>query len=723
MRQNRTITLTLSILFFLFIHMAQAQAFWTDNFDSTAPSSGDRDAPNHADRDNGTDATVCGAGDYFYRTNLAVDAPNGVSITFSGFSGSYWRGEDLDGCIANPDVINWTGIDISGRSNIQFSGLFGGNPSNSFEADDEMAISYSIDGGPYTKILSFRGSVSPLTQDTDLDGTADGTTLGTTLTEFTAAISETGTTLSLRITLDMDGGSEEFAFDQFELEELSSATITWDGSTDNDWNTPSNWDSNSVPTSIDNVVIPSSLSNYPTASSAVSVSSVSMASGTSLIAQSTFAGTITYNRSLGTNNWYLVGAPVSGETMQDMISNNSFATGSDSNIGIAPYDNSQSLATDRWDYQTATSTGSLISGGGYSVKLSSSGTLAFSGDMETSNVGTSISDGSGSGGTAFNLIGNPYPSFLAANSNADGTNNLLTVNSASLTEQTLWLWNQASSSYEIYNHTSSAFYIAPAQGFFVSSTGNNTFNFTEAMQSHQSSDSFQRQVSNRPEINLVVSDGTNSRDTHIFYIDGTTTGFDNGYDSSIFNGTDNSFAIYTQAVANGNGRNLGIQSLPNNSLDTMIIPVGIHAASGAQIEISASALNLPTGIKIYLEDKTDGTFTLLSDTENFTTNLSSSLNGIGRFYLHTTSQTLSSETIDLNHISIYPYNSTVLRIVGVHGKTAKVTMYSLLGAQVLKTSFQGNGLNEIELPHLKVGVYIVQLQTEIGILNQKVIIE
>ena len=59
-----------------------------------------------------------------------------------------------------------------------------------------------------------------------------------------------------------------------------------------------------------------------------------------------------------------------------------------------------------------------------------------------------------------------------------------------------------------------------------------------------------------------MTDGTDTRGADIFYIEGTTTGFDNGYDSSIFEGAANEFAIYTHAVANGNGRNLGIQSLP-----------------------------------------------------------------------------------------------------------------------------------------------------------------
>ena len=60
-------------------------------------------------------------------------------------------------------------------------------------------------------------------------------------------------------------------------------------------------------------------------------------------------------------------------------------------------------------------------------------------------------------------------------------------------------------------------------------------------------------------------------------------------------------------------RNLGIQSLPDNDYENMIIPVGINATSGMTISISASSVNLPAGIKLYLQDTSDNSFTLLEN--------------------------------------------------------------------------------------------------------------
>ena len=328
-----------------------------------------------------------------------------------------------------------------------------------------------------------------------------------------------------------------------------------------------------------------------------------------------------------------------------------------------------------------------------------------------------------SNSNGFNLVGNPYPSYIAGNENADGTNNILTINSANLTENTLWFWNQSTGSYNQINQASTAFQIAPAQGFFVSATGSVNLSITEAMQSHQGTDSFQR-LTTRPEIELTLSNGTATRNADIYYIEGTTTGWNNGYDSSIFGGVANEFAIYTHAVANGNGRNLGIQSLPPNNYENMIIPVGINAEAGTVITIDATTNNFPEGINIYLEDKQDNSFTLLEADANFSFTPENNLDGIGRFYLHTTSGVLSADDFATNtNISIYTSGNDNLRIAGVQNGTATVRLYNILGKEMLKSSFEGSGVNDIKVNAIPVGIYIVKLTTENGTLNRKIIIQ
>ena len=138
----------------------------------------------------------------------------------------------------------------------------------------------------------------------------------------------------------------------------------------------------------------------------------------------------------------------------------------------------------------------------------------------------------------------------------------------------------------------------------------------------------------------------------------------------------------------------------------MVIPVGIIATNGAEITIAANATNLPAGINVYLEDKDDSSFTLLDGSSNFTTTLTSDLNGIGRFYIHTSSSALSIDDVNLENISIYTSNNNNLRIVGVQSGNAQVKIYNILGKQVLSTSFEGTGVNDISLPNVRAGVYL-----------------
>ena len=135
-------------------------------------------------------------------------------------------------------------------------------------------------------------------------------------------------------------------------------------------------------------------------------------------------------------------------------------------------------------------------------------------------------------------------------------------------------------------------------------------------------------------IKLSIAANNNQTFTQIFYIDGTTTGFDNGYDSSVFGGATSSFQIYTQHVSGDTSMDLAIQSLPKENFENMIIPVGLIAPSNTEITFSIITEHFPSDLKVYLEDRTNNTFINLSET-NYTFTPSNALNGTGQFYIHT----------------------------------------------------------------------------------------
>lgn len=432
-------------------------------------------------------------------------------------------------------------------------------------------------------------------------------------------------------------------------------------------------------------------------------------SGASLIVQGTATGEITYKRNIPSTNWHLISAPVNGETLEDLIGSNSFATGTGSNIGLSYYDNT----TNTWVYHTTSTTGSYVNGSGYAVKLTAPADMSFTGTMPTTDVGIAMTTNTYN----YNLVGNPYPSYLAANTNADATNNILSVNSANLTEQTIWMWNQATSTYDVVNNVSSATHISPTQGFFVSANSATNLNFTEAMQSHQS-DSFQKQ--NTPTTYLVINanDGSFQRSTKVFYLDNATSSFDNGFDSSTFRKSEENLAVYTGMVAD-NTKSLAVQSVEKSSLETTAIPLGIKAEAGKTVNLSVTMNNFSSDIDVYLEDTLNGSFTKLNGA-NHSITFQDKIDNATRFYIHTSAKALSNNNVNpaFKNVTVFVNNNN-LHIKGLEDK-ATLQVYSVLGKQVVNTKVNSN---LVALPQVTAGVYIIQLTTNKGTFNQKVFIK
>ena len=480
---------------------------------------------------------------------------------------------------------------------------------------------------------------------------------------------------------------------------------TWIG-TDGVFASASNWSSGVIPGASSDITIPSDAELNITGD--ITVNSMSIAAGASIISDGSITGTVSYTRTIPTTNWHLISSPVVGQYKDTFLHTSGFATGSGSNVGFADYNNT----TEAWSYyQSGTPvSGVLDQGEGHSVKLAIAGDVVFTGTFNDADV-VNIPLTNNTNG--YNLIGNPYLASVSVSELLSLTNN-----SDLLSESTVWLWDQSS---YVQKNLGSDLEIAPGQAFFISANTSGSFVIRESRQSH-SADTFQRTVA-KPEVELSLSNGKASRTASIYYIDGTTTGFDNGYDSSIFGGFDNDFSLYTHAVANGTGRNLGIQSLPKGEYQNMIIPVGVIAESGSSLEFSASSENLPEGIKIFLEDREENTFIRL-DALNASYKLTteSAINGVGRFYLHTNQSVLNINDASLDNVSVFKVNNS-LRIVGLQQGRASVKLFNVLGRQVLNTVFESNGTRDISLPRLAKGVYIVHLETVEGALNKKIILE
>ena len=500
-------------------------------------------------------------------------------------------------------------------------------------------------------------------------------------------------------------------------------TSMWNGSVDNDWDTAANWSSNSVPGPTASVRIPKTgITNFPTASNAVTLNAVTIESGASLITESTFSGSLTYKRKLHlANDWIFISSPVAEVDIADVISNTDLQTGSGTHIGISTYDNS----IPGWSYYSTTSSGIMGSGDGFAV-LVNSGDIFFTGTMPTGPVNKSLTrDVNG-----WNLIGNPYPSYLAINNTANEDINFLDVNSANLSSNYsgIYLWDVANqnSSIKVVNHATGPYHMYPGQGFFVNTNSNgNSVSFTEQMQSHQATGTFYGPIEATPSIILAIENNGNVKTTTVKYFDTATAGLDVGYDAGAFTGGGTStFNLNTHLPENSEGIDFTLQCLSTQEYETSVIPVALTTEAGLEIAFSVEALNLPTGIKVFLEDRVTNTYTRLDEANSeYIVQLDEPENGIGRFYLHTKSSILTTDTIDLNNIIIYKADASTISIVGLPQDISTFKLFNILGAQLVKNTFMPEGIVNINLPPLPSGIYIVWLENKFGNVVKRIIIE
>jgi hypothetical protein len=514
----------------------------------------------------------------------------------------------------------------------------------------------------------------------------------------------------------------------------------WTGAIDTDWTNIGNW-SNGLPTSDMDVKIPNTtikpilnttitidnlsvelnaelilneqaaltLKENLTNEGTLTINSSETNSG-SIIVEGDSTGNIIYNRYVSTN-WHLVSSPVTDQDYNnDWVAANSISSGTINPDlrGIAAYDNNLGS----WDYMLEGESSSFTAGKGYSMLRMSAGNLSFTGSVITTSITKDIVKGTSN---AFNLIGNVYPSYIPLNASADATNNFLTINSGVLEEQTIWIWN--GSSYPPLNHASSSQFISPGQGFFVKSkAAGGSVSFTTEMQNHQSS-SFIKSEQARPEIRLFLTSGKSKKYTDVFYIDNTTKGFDNGYDSSLYSDSSGDFEIFTKLVNQEKDMNLAIQSIPKDF--SIVIPVGIYSPINADIEIATISKNLVGDLKIYLEDKKLRTFTLLDNSERmYSFRTDEVLTGSGRFYLHVSSETLNILETIFSDVVIYSSNKKVY-LKNLPSSNGFITVFDIKGKQIMRHELNDTNV-EISLEKLASTVYFLLIETDKGVFKKKI---
>ncbi|WP_179004911.1 T9SS type A sorting domain-containing protein [Winogradskyella forsetii] len=465
----------------------------------------------------------------------------------------------------------------------------------------------------------------------------------------------------------------------------------------------------------------------------------------SLIANGTITGTIRYERFVNANSGGndLISAPLSGQTWSNFLNSGTNATDLLDNgqtgpttYAFAPFNKTLGA----YENFTDATANNLTSGTGYRAAtdpaVGTGTTLAFTGTVPASPVDIPISF-SGPAHQDWNLIGNPFPSYVDVyeflfNTEVGTGSGLFNIDLLATGTGIYGYDGNAEDGWKIIT-IANAFgeSMAPGQGFLIAVDPVNSaaydIRFDEAAITTGTGDDFiaGRSANTLTYFKLNANTSTKNYTTQFYFNEDSSQDLDHGFDGKIWGDEIPSFALYSHIVQDTAGLNfpMALQSLNTADMMDVVIPLGVHASSGEQLTFTISEFALPSTVEVYLDDTLNNTSTLLN-TADYVITPTTNLTGTGRFYLRVTDTALSVNDEDFNSIKIYTTKSSrSIFIQGIinDGTTAKI--HDIQGRLVYSTELESvNLLNEIDATDLQGGVYVVTLTDGTNQKSHKVII-
>ncbi|MDD3489387.1 MAG: T9SS type A sorting domain-containing protein [Paludibacter sp.] len=323
----------------------------------------------------------------------------------------------------------------------------------------------------------------------------------------------------------------------------------------------------------------------------------------------------------------------------------------------------------------------------------------------------------------FNLVGNPYPSYL---------NWEMAYNASTNVRSTIWYRTKGTSTMEFHTYnaalgvsvpTSASGYIPPMQAFWVkvdtdpvspATVSNGTLNFTNAMRGHAiqgTTTPLKAPATNSlPLLRIALSNGCTSDETVIALHENASVNFDQ-YDSEKMSNTGTS-EVFTLAGT----QELTINAQPDSE-GSKLIPLGIRPASAGSLSLSVSELKNLDNMQIILHDNVLKTETQLSLNEsyNFTTDGTATNN---RFSIEfrAPGMTTGLENSNFANFNITVYSGKIQIQSPAMANGQLIRVYSSNGQKIIEQTAKGN--NTIIDHKLSSGVYFVKVSNYV----QKIII-
>lgn len=392
-------------------------------------------------------------------------------------------------------------------------------------------------------------------------------------------------------------------------------------------------------------------------------------------------------------DWHFISSPVANQTIESFIpteENYDFYTWSEFNSTWNNQKKDNSTTNDFYTYNGM----NFKEGRGYLVAYENEGYKKFLGTLNNGDVTYPLScstDGEFviEKYTGFNLLGNPYPSYI--DWEAEGwTRDMLEL-------QTVWIYDDDVNNYITYTlggvaTNGGSQYIAPCQGFFVKAKTPGDFVMTNDIRT-KSKSAFRKD--NDENIFKVRVNGASGQDEIAVVIG------DNDDVFKMFSLNESAPSLY---INKGVGNYTVVYIDDEKSL-----PLNFEAESMSMFTISLSEAGNDF-TQIYLEDRLTGEkVNLLTDSYSF---LHSKSNTKERFVLSFVNK---QQTTDNSHFA-YINNGEII-IDDINGN-AQINIYDVTGRCV----FSRDDVHSVQTNGYSAGVYIIQKIDDKGIDTQKILL-
>lgn len=358
---------------------------------------------------------------------------------------------------------------------------------------------------------------------------------------------------------------------------------------------------------------------------------------------------------------------VTGQTFFDASANDSWLTRFDESLGTGDTPGSG------WVYMPDLAEAVNV-GQGYTYYPSVNETVEFEGILKSADFSPTISWTDADHG--YNAIGNPFPSSLEWNINADW----------SLTdiEGTIWIWDGSNSNYQGY--TQAATHNIPVgQGFFVKATGGTKAITLPQTQRNHNNPTFLKNTENGigDYENVLIIKAQNNQvedKVQISFGDNGTDGFDNGWDGTKMFGSEEAPQLYLVEQ----GINQSYDHLPTlvEEQDRIVAMSYIAGVDGSQTLIAD--FTYFTNANVSLEDIKTGTIQDLKQNNvyNFTGSKSDSPE---RFLLHFaySPNGIGDSPENTSNINIYSIGKDIyIRSINTDIQQGTVYVFDLMGRKI-----------------------------------------